>query len=132
MKHLKLYENFDRYEFGEFKGDYDLLYLRDLYSDIKQNVEQFSMSEHRLIVDILGGEYRVHSTVTNAGRCIRFTKLYGNQYVIYDVYYLGDYCYCMTGYTNNEELGEMSYDSVCYFEIFDGFDSLCEKLQTLK
>ena len=132
MKHLKLFESFDRYEFGEFKGDYDLLNKSELYRKIGPDVQMFPLVELRAMNAVFSDNRGAHNGVSEGGTCYKFTKWYGAQSVHYEVYSLGDYCYCIIGYGLVEEIGIEPYTEVCYFEVFDGFEDLCTKLETFK
>ena len=123
MKHIKLFESFDRYEFGEFKGNYDLLNFHQIQRDIKPSVIDFTQDEEKDISETLKNTKRALITITAAGKCYTFSKIYGDGFVRYNIYSLGDYCYCIIGYSEKHV--------VSHYEIIDGLDILCEKLKSI-
>ena len=123
MKHIKLFESFDRYDFIRYlPSDCN---LKELYNDMKfelmneDDIKQIQ-NESGLNLSIFGiGDfnYLTYEVKVNAG------KYYLDRVSIV-INYLGDYCYSLTSFDVNDS-------SISYIEIFDGIDDIITHLKKI-
>ncbi len=93
MKHLKLFENFDRYEFGS----------RDAmtYNQMRKVVEEFPLELNNQVGALLtAADIRFYvSDINEDGEYFDIFSIDLND-VMVEIYYLGDYCYGVYAYDN--------------------------------
>ncbi len=130
MKYIKLFENFDRYEFGEHKDVYDIPFSEFL-SDIKPYMINFTPDEVQKIELLFGEHPTAHFPEDETDHVFKFVKFMPGPNHYYDVYSLGDYCYILIGSMFTPSNGNPEVRLISY-EVFDGFEDLCEKLEKLK
>lgn len=95
MKHLKLFESFDRYEFGEINS----INLIEISSEIFKNREDMKMEDINLLLDLCRAN---HKDIFQYGYSEKDSLKYffitiecDNYENEYDIYALGDYCYAL-------------------------------------
>jgi hypothetical protein len=119
-RYIKMYENFDRYDFG-ITNETDVNTLRDVYEMIVDNYEDFDVDDANTV------------RINNRGLKIATKGLsipgYKRQYLsmefihgtYYHIYNLGDYCYAIV-YGNSD---------VRQIQIIDGLDSTIEAFKQM-
>ena len=120
MKYIKLYENFDRYEFGKFNNEGSNLINK--HEEILNNRVEFIKNEIDIII-----EYLSNREIEYDRNEISILAILDNTETLYDIYSLGDYCYAMVEY----ELYNISQNIIKEISIYDGIDDLLEDLKLI-
>jgi len=120
MRYYRIFEGFDRYEFGKkitndmsLHSDYIEIFYNygTSFSDDEQN-EIISIDDDRFTIDIF-----------NTPSLIAFIRIVNtDDRVTYEIFHLGDYCYCIC---------EHRASHVVSIDIIDGFDSLLNAIKIL-
>lgn len=120
MKHLKIYENFDQYEFGEFTDD-----LLDRYSQMQKlaSGKVFSDEQKAQVKEIIPNYTRFMGWIdfTRADNTNRIRQNYR-------VYNMGDFCYGIIKFTNHFNKDNVSIEKIW---VIDDFDNLLVTLQRI-
>ncbi len=122
MKHLKLYENFDRYEFGETK--------LSCMGDVFKTAVHFTESEKEEIQHVFNGI--LDSSITSlefhtssvGGRAFGEVCFYYNVDVWIRVIALGDFCYAVR-YSNEDGVGNE------YLYLVDTIEGIIPAIESL-
>lgn len=120
MKHLKLYENFDQYEFGEFTDD-----LLDRYAQMQKiaSGKTFTTEQKEQVKKIIPN-YTTFMGWIDFTRADNANQIRQN----YRVYNMGDYCYGIIKFTNHFNKETVSIEKIW---VIDDFDNLLIKLQEI-
>lgn len=100
MKYIKLFENFDRYDFGD--------HGQENYEEMRKNIQYFPEDQLSYITSLLtenGYEYEtgdIYSKVGEINNEINFIIL-GSEDFLIELFYLGDYCYGIYCYETGSE-----------------------------
>lgn len=133
MKHLKLFENFSRHDFGKYSDD-----ILTKFNEIKRDVLPFDQEEAEIIeglIDELGLQDYTIGDNHNDNSIIFYNNVnegddpdYGSEYLdCYNTFYLGDYCYAIF----HSRMSDMD-DKWIGCEIFDQFDDLCQYIKNIE
>jgi hypothetical protein len=117
MGYMKMFENFDRYEFGEYPP-------LD-YFDIQKDFKQFPQREiNSISVLLVRNGIKFEEDITSG---ISHLTMYIDENLYGDVYNLGDYCYVIHVYERMQ-----TYDrSHLRLFVIDGEDSIIETYNKL-
>ncbi len=121
MKHLRLFESFDKYDFKKYtveNGD-DLSYILDSLDS--KDISDEDVVEIR---KILPGARMYTNKYT-----VFYLKFFENDDInakyCYNIYYLGDYCYALLCI-------DVQSSKHIYIQVFDEIDSLLAELENFK
>ena len=119
MKHIKLFESFDRYD---FKSLYNSDEIYKMIGDLKSDWIDFNESEIEKIQSILG--YKQSYSKTSYKIILR-NNLVDNRKNI-SIYSVGDYVYVLSygGYVGGKYIYDESH-------VIDDIDNLLEKIEEL-
>jgi len=122
MEHIKLFENFDRYEFITYDGDD----ISASYAEMIKNVQDFDTAEYREIeTHIETKSIFVYTKNTYNGEvCVKIEKLTNHENFV-TVYYLGDYVYAVV-------YKEWLHTRPVKMTIVDGIESVIEALKKIE
>lgn len=118
MKYVRMFENFDKYDFKKIVGfGHDLM---GEYDEIRYNLCESITTEDFFIIGKSVSRCGVKTWSTGKGHAfIRISDFSDN--VTYEIYFMGDYCYCMV---------EHRRSMVASIESFDGFDALVDVIES--
>ena len=124
MKYVKLYEDFDRYAFGEmdknFNDDDDDSLYQSYKKILRELSEEFQSGDGDLIVAATNHPSEYEKGGTYFGCYYRIEDVSGP--VSYDIFHLGDYCYCICEHRRGR---------IVSITKIDGIDELIERIKEL-
>lgn len=128
MKHLKLFESFDRYEFGQVS----LTYLYDLNT---KEAKKFPKKEYQELFDILDscGKFKNIQLQSYSTRDVVYFTWTENKEIPIKIaiHYLGDYCYAIHYHHPNNDM-DAEYDGNEYLYLVDSIDGILPAIDLLR
>lgn len=118
MKHLKLFEKFDRYEFGEINTSE----LSEIYSEAKQFTEEDHyelirlLAKNKKIINIKTSSYKRYDVVVFD--YIDNDEIDDNDEIVISIYYLGDYCFAIHYF--NSDFGDEGNEFLYLVDTIEG------------